>query len=788
MALFDTIRLGASGAGDDYEVERSLRFNASDSPNLSRTFGTNSSNTTKTLSFWVKRAKLGAYQSIASATANGFIEGRIQFINTDELQFTDRDSSSGSTDVQKITTRKFRDTGAWYHIVLALDSTQSTADDRVKLYINGVRETSFSSSTNPASSYAFSFFNSNAGNFLGVNTGSSDYFGGYLAEINFCDGQFLDPSSFGETKATTGQWIPKDTSALTFGTNGFRLKFADNSNTTATTLGKDSSGNSNNFTPSNFSVSAGQGNDCLEDTPTNNFCTLNPLAKVTNGNVTLSNGNLDAAFGSVSGGGGIGSSFVVRSGKWYWEITMTADSGGACHIGVLDQKLADYSGVQYYEPGLTAESYSYQTNGTKYNNNSNTSYGASYTTNDVIGVKLDLDNGTIEFLKNNSSQGTAFTGLTGGFTPAIGDGNSAQTHSIFANFGQQAFTYSIPSGFSALSSVNLPDPTILLPNKHFDTLLFAGTGNSGRSVTGLEFQPDWFWGKSRSAAFQHILYDSVRGTGTSKSLSINQTNPEGHNSSHSNLTSFDSGGVTFGATSSTDILNYSGGNSVGWFWNAGGSTTTNNDGSISAQVRANTTSGFSIVSYVGNGSNSQTVGHGLGVSPDLVILKDRDSNSVTGRWTTIHSYDTSKNLEINTNSVAFGHQGFGSITALSSTTFTLFGSSNTNTVNESGDNYIAYVFSEVEGYSKFGKFKGNGNTDGRFVYTGFRPAWVLIKNTQSSKNWGVFDNKRVGYNGGTHLLQPSDTAAEDTGQYIEFYSNGFKIITTALFVNNNYGI
>ena len=184
MPIFDPIRIGASGVAEDYEVERSLRFNSNDSAKLTRTFGTNTSNTTKTVSFWMKRGKSETFMSMFSTTASGFIEGRIQFTNADQLQYTDRDSGSGSTDIQKITNRRLRDHSAWYHIVVAIDTTDGTADDRIKIYINGVRETSFSSSTNPSQNYSVSFYRSSADNYVGVNNNSSDFFDGYLVDLS----------------------------------------------------------------------------------------------------------------------------------------------------------------------------------------------------------------------------------------------------------------------------------------------------------------------------------------------------------------------------------------------------------------------------------------------------------------------------------------------------------------------------------------------------------------------------------------------------------------------------
>jgi len=569
MGFYDAIRVGASGAADSaYTVDRSLRFNDDDSAKLNRTFGTNSSNTTKTLSFWMKRGNLGSYQTIFGTTSAGFIESRLQFTNTDELQFVDRDSSSGVTDVNKVTTRKFRDVGAWYHIVFALNSTDGTADDRVKIYVNGVRETSFSTSTNPSSSYSFSFYRSSVDNFIGANN-ASDFFDGYLTEINFVDGQALTPASFGETNAETGQWNPKNYVG-SYGTNGFYLNFSDNSGTTATTLGKDSSGNGNNFTPNNFSVSAGAGNDSVTDTPTNNFCTLNPLDSSGN---SPSNGNLQGGTAGTSGWRHTRSTFALPStGKWYWEYkipTSATDGSNGWITGIAYSNLGFTQDINSNSTGL----YGRQTQG-KYNNSSSSPVTNSHFTtvsdNDILQFAYDADGQKLYTGKNNTWELSAdpsagsnpnWTSVASGGFPMAGSYGSNRY--VILNFGQQAFAYTPPTGYKKLNSANLPDPTILLPNKHFDTLLYTGNGGT-QSITGLDFQPDWVWIKVRShAGDNHHLYDAVRGA--AKTLFSNTTGAE-QSSDTDRLSSFISNGFTLG---NNYRVNASGRTFASWNWDAG---------------------------------------------------------------------------------------------------------------------------------------------------------------------------------------------------------------------------
>ena len=565
MPFFDSIRIGASQVVDTgFSVDRSLRFNSGDSAKLTRTFGTNTSNTTKTISFWVKRATLGSYQSIFATTSSGYIEGRLQFDNDDRLRVTDRDSGSGSSDINKVTDRKFRDIGAWYHIVIAYDTTNGTAGDRVKVYVNGSQVTVFSTDTNPASSYAVSFFRSSVDNFIGANN-TSDFFDGYLAEINFIDGQALTPTSFGETDSTTGQWNPIDTSGLTFGNNGFRMKFDDNSGTSATTLGKDSSGNSNNFTPSNFSVSAGSGNDSLEDTPTNNFCTINPLVGRGTVFLTPTNGNLDFSLPSGSGYLANASFLIPTSGKWYAEYVFTTVGSGVVNVGNNEKSqgssAADQlNGISMLSGEIRVNDSSTQTSLTAFGNN------------DIIGVKVDRDAGTVAFTINGSAVGNA-ENISSMLEPTDlifrayrnASGGSTPVGSI--NFGQRPFSYQ-PSGFKALNSQNLPTPPILLSNKNFDTVLYTGNGaTSARAITGFNFAPDWVWLKNRDTTYHHQLHDTVRGvSGSAGVLYSNNTDAEDNTYS---LASFNSDGFSISKDNDQAGQNNNGDDYVSWCWNAG---------------------------------------------------------------------------------------------------------------------------------------------------------------------------------------------------------------------------
>jgi hypothetical protein len=313
-----------------------------------------------------------------------------------------------------------------------------------------------------------------------------------------------------------------------------------------------------------------------------------------------------------------------------------------------------------------------------------------------------------------------------------------------------------------------------LPTDYFDTKLYTGN-DSTQTITGVGFQPDLWWNKSRSgthSAGVHCLYDSVRGT--TKRLKSNSTDAE---ATISGVTAFNANGVTLGSENQSN-----GGSTeyVAWNWLAGGTGVSNTAGTISSTVSANTTSGFSIVSYTGNGTNGATIGHGLGVAPKMVIVKSRSN---TGDWAVYHASLTAGNMVfLNTTGASGTISGFdnGGINPVSSTTFTTAqGGVSQNNVNTSGRTYIAYCFADVKGFSKFSSYTGNGSTNGTFVYTGFKPAFVLIKQSSAAGEfWTLSDNKRVAdYNVTDARLFPNSANAESSNGSgnIDFLSNGFKI-------------
>jgi hypothetical protein len=492
-----------------------------------------------------------------------------------------------------------------------------------------------------------------------------------------------------------------------------------------------------------------------------NYAVLNPLSNLGTAQ-TLSEGNLKLTNTSSTWGSKF-STIGVSSGKWYAEFTVLSTSLNI--VGIISDADTTITGTDKYL-GSTANSYGYfHSNGNKYNNGTASSYGATYTTNDVIGVALDMDNGTLTFYKNGTSQGTAYSSLSGVFYIGCSV-SSASSSSFAANFGQRPFAYTPPTGYLALNTFNLPNPTILQGNKYMDATLYTGTGAALNVTNAAGFKPDFVWIKDRQQAQQHLLYDSIRGV--YNFLCSNNTSAEGTN--NTTLTSFNTNGFGLGTNGTS---NQSGISFVGWQWQAGqGSSSSNTSGSITSTVSVNTTAGFSIVTYTGNNTLS-TVGHGLGVGPKFIIVKTR---SGTDGWIVYHaSLGVQYYSFLNTTDASYNNlSNYWGSTAPSSTTFSInaYGGVNTN-----GATYVAYCWAEIAGFSKFTSYVGNGSTDGPFVFLGFRPKFVLMKNiTTAGYAWQILDTSRNTYNVMNAQLFPNSSAAEDTTNVlVDYLSNGFKL-------------
>jgi hypothetical protein len=678
---------GARGDSDTYRIERSLRFNSADSAYLNRTFS--GTPTTYTISFWLKRAKISTQMEILTSRAAGVYGAFYMELGSSDIITVGLSGSLFST------TAVFRDTSSWYHVVLSV-SPNSTAI----LYVNGTQVASGVTGASP------SLFSSSGTNTIGrYGDSASFYFDGYITEFYYIDGQKLTPSSFGETDPYTGRWKAKAYSG-TYGTNGVYLNFSDNSGTTSTTLGKDSSGNGNNWTPNNFSVTAGTGNDSLVDSPTNygvgtgtvgNFCTWNPLI---NGD-SAANGNLDVTNDTARG------NHELMKYDAYWEVTST---GGTCLAGIIS----------------TAET-------------STITVGSAKT----FGFKLS-EAGVFEYA--NITDGSSFTSQATATTPPFPYASTGAAITASLNCGQRAFAGTLPTGYKPICTTSLDQPTIQKPNKYMDALAYTGTGASN-SISSLGFSPDLVWIKNRGTTTNHAIYDTTRGT--QAQLSSNTTGDEV--TSSTGLTSFDANGFTIGTST---LVNTNGTQYVAWGW----------DESVQA--------GMDIVSYTGNGAN-RTISHNLGVVPKMIIVKARTTAGADQGWPVWHtSIANTTYLGLNSTSATATGADYWNSTSPTSSVFSV----GTNAaVNANNDTYISYLFSEIEGYSKFGSYAGNASADGPFAWCGFRPRWVMIKNATSGGFWAILDTERNLTNMVTTGLRADSSGADLAGFDMDILSSGFKI-------------
>jgi len=776
--MFSSRKTAAPSGG--YNLTKSLRFRSSASAYLNRTsVASPTNNKIFTISMWVKRGIItdpSVFETLvggASSQQDTFGFGITTNNAGDSIEL--RDANVGSYNL--ITTQVFRDSSAWYHFVLAIDTTQATSTNRVKLYVNGSQVTSFSTATYPAQNYVFEWNAGSTASVIGRRSSgnSSWYFDGYQTEVNFIDSQALTPSSFGSTNATTGVWQPAKYTG-TYGTNGFYLPFTNTTSTT--TLGYDFSGNSNNFTVNNISLTAGSTYDSMTDVPTltsatvANYAVMNPLISL--GYTTLADGNL-----KLTGTGTVNSSIVsstigVSSGKWYWEQTVKVVDTAFPRTGVTSTPLNN-NGTTVGNP----DGYGYWADGRIWKNGSNVTTVATFAANDVLGFAFDATNLTLAFYKNNSLVYT-MTGLTAAstFFPADTEYN---TSSSTLNFGQQPFTYTPPTGYVALNTYNLPTSTIVKGNTVMDATLWTGTNATLGIVNSGAMKPDFMWIKRRSAVASHVLIDTVRGL--PYPMFSDSTGSEQTATAGTGITAVNSNGFTLGTDiSTTGATNTNAQTFVGWQWQAGqGTTSSNTSGTITSTTCVNATAGFSIVSWTQGSSTSQTIGHGLGVAPAMFIVKDR---TATSSWYVYHqSIGATGGLNLNSTSATTTTANFWNNTAPTSSVMTI----STNCLGTSGDALITYCWTPIAGYSAFGSYTGNGSADGTFVYTGFRPKFVMIKRTDGVSDWTMFDSSRIGYNPSNNELYANLTHIEDSNVDIDLVSNGFKLRTTDGYVNASGG-
>jgi hypothetical protein len=765
-----------------YTVEKSLRFDEARSSYLSRTPGAGNRKTW-TFSAWIKRSKISnsTYDmDLFSASWNtSYFTAHLQFGADDTIGIYDW-GPSGSMIYSLYSSNSaqyFRDPTAWYHIVYAFDTTQATESNRVKIWVNNQQVTL--NGTWPSQNLDGGI-NLAQIHGLGAGIGSggiAKYFTGYMAEVIFADGQSLTPSSFGQTNQVTGVWSPKKYVG-SYGTNGFYLNFKNPASTT--TIGYDVSGNNNHFSSTNMSVTAGTNYDVYPDSPTisssvsdtglggqviGNYCTWNNVDKTMSGvQPTFRNGGIEVAEATSAGGDGRGTMFMT-SGKWYYESIASGVTSGSHLMGIniANERRNAYSGV-------------YRSNGDVYDlaTTANIVNRGAYTNNDIIGIAYDIDNGKAWFRKNGTwLTGDPASGTTPTFTftpnipitPYFAFDNILISKIWYTNFGQRSYTYAAPSGFKSLCTANFSNPNILKPRLYHDTALYTGNGiNSPNSlvISGYGFQPDFTWIKRRDVtAENHILQDSARGLGyfmNSNTTGADQLTGGG------DVSSYNADGFTVSYANAR--TNANGGTYAAWMWKEAGQA------------------GFDAVTYTAPSAGATSnISHNLGDTPKFIITKSRSSAAFN--WSVYVNGVTANNqwLRLNTTD-AIQTSGTGN---------TIWGSHNNSTFGVVGDGAvvagtqcIAYLWSEIPGYSKFGSYPGNNSTDGVYVHLGFKPAWILIKRYDvGSDYWNLMDSRRdPNFNYADNRLYPNYTNADETGGVVvDFLSTGIKIRDTN--TNNN---
>ena len=772
---------------------------------------------THTLSVWIKRSGLSSGQNILEARGSGDAGNvDIWFDANDRLEV------SGGSTYWRTTTRVFRDVSSWYHIMIVTDTVQTgqtfSGQNALRIYVNGVEETVFTDNNHYSEDTDYAI-GGNVEHRIGDGYG---HFDGYMARYEFVDGIALTPASFGETK--NGVWIAKKYTG-SYGTNGHKLEFKETgTSANSSGLGADTSGNDNHHTPTQ--ITAIDSN--MPDSPENNFCTMNPSGrrygqsyvstfsegslKVTNADYSSnSNGNSTHNWGTMA------INQIASEGGVYFEVRMDALDTNRSYFGVIgdngtDNKNTAAAGASYSFPikavlatslYLTATT---DTDGTSVDLRSgNTVFGNG----EVAGVAIKSDGklfihreGT--YLKDASGNvGNPSTGANplatidltlGDYLPYVGYNSN-----FTLNFGQDPtfagnetapgtdkndangigrFLFDVPTNYLAMCSSNMAEPTIgpnsdTKSSQHFAPKIYsassgsAGAGSSTpQDIGGLDFKPDLVWIKGRSYTDHHILFDSSRGTG--KYILPSTSNAEATQAD--TLDEFRDDGFGLGADS-TALVNYQNNTYVSWNWKGGGGASSNSEGNLASNINANTDAGFSIVTWTGNGNASVTLGHGLNSTPELIIYKGLENTFSWPVW--FKTFGTSSGFFLDVNN---GAAAAGRVTSVP--TPTVIGNVELNYTNTNTEGSVAYCFHSVEGYSKIGTYVANENADGPFIYTGFRPAFVVVKKIDTAHGWEATDAARNTTNPlNKHLLWDT-TAGDTTADPYDFYANGFKLKTS----------
>jgi hypothetical protein len=779
IASINTIPWDAVGGGGEFYngiIDQSCMFNGPSATYLGTT-STDNSDTTCTHSVWIKRTNASSTAMIYSMKEDSDDYGRFGFGSSD--QFFLQRKNSGSTTISYSSNAKFDDCSGWYHVVAISDTSNAEAIDRIRIYINNVRITSWSTENRPSQNEsAFMCRAASRDRNIGRRKQDSEnYFDGYMAEYNYIDGSTLLPSDFGELKQ--GIWIPK-TYAGAYPNNSHRLTFADN-----THFGDDTSGNANDWTDNNFGT-----DHQSPDTPENNYCILSKRA--TRSNISsLQEGGLSPRDGGTAWHTAM-ATWVLKTGKWYWEVDIGGDADDL-QTGLVasGEKSGDII-ISDDTPANTPYGWGFHVD------NSNDTYKREHNNSvqnddnldepaadDVMTVAYDADTGKIWFGLYNVGSGHVWGDFNGEGVGDPANGNnptytvadrdhydlvpfiSIHAHSVsLVNFGQAAFSGTKPSGFNILCADNIPEPDIMEASETaFNNVLYEGTG-AEHAITGVGFQPDLVWIKNRDVTDNQMWFNSD--SGATKFLESNSSDDEATDAQ--TLKSFDADGFTLGTN---EAVNTDGENFIAWCWKKGSAY------------------GFDIQTYTGTGAN-QAVAHDLGVKPEMIIFKNLgDTTAGAHDWNVYHHHARNKADpetdygRLNDSSPAWTDQANRMDDTAPTTTHFTVGSA--DVTNKDTDTILAYLFASIPGFSHVFSYQGNGNSNGPSTYCGFRPEMIFFKNSEGSgDDWKMIDNARSpDINPTSFVLQPSRSLADAASSQLYFYANGFKIRGTTSGYNNN---
>lgn len=756
-----------------FNLDRSIRIRAAVNAYFSRLPTVNGNGQKFTISTWIKRGKLGTGWTdtiFTGRTGTNFPELDIMF-STDLIKL--QAYTTGAALLMNVdTVNLYRDTNMWYHVVTAFDTTQAVAADRVKVYVNGVTQTIAAGATYPSQNLVLNA-NQTVTQYIGSSPANTAWGDLYFADYYMIDGQQLTPDSFGQYDGNY-YWTPKAYGGA-YGANGFHLEFKDYSAATAAAIGKDTSGQGNNWTPNNINLTTPANTnsswDSMVDVPTQtstdvaNFATLSPLS---NGGGLLVDGNLIFNANGLTHYNCKATITIPRTGKWYWESKIETISSSRLGTGLMPISAATSGflwatapSVGFYEFGSGLAGFD--------------AYGAqqftvAVSTGAIVQFAYDADNGNLYAGINNVwyNASGATTGSPSTLTNPTATGISAtndlvptvsaySTGAVTLNFGQRPFRYTPPTGFKALNSFNVAE------------------------VLGDLESPDFVWIKSRSAATDHALFNSVVGAG--KYVRSNSAGAEV--ADVNSLIQFNKNGILLGNSA---VVNALAATFVASAWKIGGSVVTDNSGTISSQVRANKIAGISIATFTVPAAGTYSFGHGLGpnLSPAVVIYKPRDA--VSGNIQVWHkSLGATDYLLLNG-------------TALKATDASRFTGAPTNSVVSLGATLngggvtqqgMAICFAEIPGFSKFTSYAANASaTDGPHVVCGFSPRWLMIKRATGASGtggWIMYDTARNTYNTLNEYLFAEGAAGAGTLAAIDVTANGFKIRTNNVHINQTAG-